>query len=320
VGKSAINFIKDNIVLVDGLPYDDKNFAFVGHYEEGLSTRQYISQILYYIDDKDWLDRGRYNWQSLAISQYFETDMGSVVLGRDGQVIYASPDGSVKDEIVDDLRTIGPLRGLYSEAGMLLAYGMRRQIYQRNASGKWTRFENGLLVGHGDDEDVSSIIMRSVRTMGGINAVVRDRFGKYYAVGWKGEIYSSEGAFWSSIDSPTNVQLTDVVADAEGVVYVCGHKGALLKGNARGFAHLEYDGPQDLDFCSVATFAGKTYVADGFSLRVLEDDRLKLVDFGVGNGPVPSTRVRVTRNLMMSLAGKEVFITKDGESWKAIID
>jgi len=154
--------------------------------------------------------------------------------------------------------------------------------------------------------------------VGGINALAVDTTGELLAFGMKGEIWRRAGALWVKVDSPTNVILQDAVEVPDAGIFVCGQVGTLLNGSGSTWNVVSYLGPEGLDFRSICAFNGIIFIADGHSLRFLDNGELKLVDFGVKD-VVPSVVVVAGPERVLSVAGQEVWESADGIKWKVIL-
>jgi hypothetical protein len=112
--------------------------------------------------------------------------------------------------------------------------------------------------------------------------------------------------------------LTDSVVQDDGTITVCGHVGIMINGYMNEWRVVEYAGPNRLDFCAIRVLGNRTYVADGHSLRTLRGGALEVVDFGVGD-IVPSSSLESANGVLLSVAGKEVFVTRDGQRWTSLL-
>jgi len=158
----------------------------------------------------------------------------------------------------------------------------------------------------------------ALEDVGGINAVEPDGTKGLFAFGMRGEIWRYRSGAWVKVDSPTNLMLTDATAFADKSVFACGQSGTLLNGAGDRWGVFKYVGPPRLDFVSICSFKGSLFIADGHSLRVLEDGELKLVDFGTKE-IVPCAVVTAGPGCILSVAGQEVWESTNGRAWNSIL-
>jgi hypothetical protein len=192
------------------------------------------------------------------------------------------------------------------------AYGMKREVYLLGSHGTWARTMRG--IDPPDEDDDSD---RPRLKLGGFNGMAIGPDGLLTAAGMRGEIWLFERGTWRPVDTPTNIMLKDLVAGGDGQLYACGLEGTLLAGHADSWDVVAYDGPA-LDFVAGRWFNGKLYLADGHSLRVMNDNTLDLVDHGAGD-IVPCAAIASAPGALLSIAGQEVWESPDGVSWNMVL-
>jgi len=252
---------------------------------------------------KDW-SQTVVKWASVGLTSVLQPVPTIVVLGRDGEVLIGTSKG-YREEQINDLGASplrrGPMRNIRAISGTVFAVGMARQVYRRLGDNTWARYEEGLPV------DIPPL------KVAGFNSIDGAAIDDIYSVGWGGEIWHHDGTLWLPEESPTNLALFDVLAISASKIYACGQAGTLLQGRSGLWEVVEFEGPRPT-FRSMAWFQDKLYLADGQALFTLENGELSVVDFGVGV-TVPSGHLHTGDGILLSVAGKEVFMTTDAVTW-----
>lgn len=304
--------------MVDAAILGPDHFVFVAHDEAKLECDTFECQVIEYAGGPWRALAGNWKWQAVALAVTSQDPLQVHVLGRDGEV--GTMTGEQRSEThVDPGRPVGPFRGLRAVLNELLAFGMKREVFRREDSGAWTRMMAGLEPPQPSKKmTIAEKMKQRLGDIGGINALALDGKRRLTAFGMRGEIWLLEKQRWSRIDSPTNLMLQDATEWPDGTIYACGQVGTLLHGSGSRWQVVSYEGTQKLDFRSICAFDQRLYLADGHSLRVLEKDELKLVDFGVAD-TVPSVLVVGAPGQILSVAGQEVWKSADGRQWQSIL-
>lgn len=240
------------------------------------------------------------------------------LLGRDGEIGLIAGDTATEEGRLAT-SAVGPTRGLVQAAGQTLAFGMKREIFRRLGPSHWAAWNDGMNPPLPSGLSMAEAIKFRTRTAGGLHAFIPGPDGNVYAFGLHGEIWHRTGeAAWAAVNSPTNLTLKDATSAGDGLLYACGQAGTLVRGIGDRWKAVDYDGPPGLDFCSLAWFADTLFVADGHSLRRLRAGKLEIVDFGVG-AIVPSSQLHAHQGVLLSVAGKEAFMTADGTTWTDLL-
>lgn len=311
-------FAIEDWVMVDAAVLGPSHYVFVAHDEAKLERDAFECQVIEYAGGQWRPLAGNWKWQAVALEVTSIDPLQVHVLGRDGQVGTMSGDRSDETH-VEPGRPVGPFRGLRFVLGRLFAFGMKREVFVREDSGAWTRMMAGLEPPPLSKKmTIAEKMKQRLADLGGINALAVDGDGHLTAFGMKGEIWRLENQRWTRIDSPTNLMLQDATEWPDGTIYVCGQSGTLLHGSGNRWQAVAYEGTQKLDFRSICAFNGVLFIADGHSLRVLEKGELKVVDFGIED-TVPSALVVAGPGQLLSVAGQEVWESKDGRGWNSIL-
>jgi hypothetical protein len=308
----------DSLIFFDGVAFDDGVLAFAAFPNRPGRPRKASGTRILWFDAGTWTDGGYLPLAGVGIATLAADRRTLVVLGRDGDVAVAGQDRTTMESLPG---AIGPLRGVRNLGGFILAYGMNRQIFRRMPEGGWVRWDTGMPVPqYSNDMPVSERLKVGMSMIGGINAVATDAAGRCCAVGFRGEIYEWEAGQWQPVDSPTNLILQDICpAECTGL-YACGQSGTILhSATAHAWRLVEHDAPSAANFTSVRMFRNKLFLADGRSLRALTGDQCELQAMGVTDGYPSSSRLFATQDVLLSVAGREVYRTFDARMWEPIL-
>ena len=312
-----VDAIKRDFVFVGGQVLRSSTYVFVAHHGPSLDEDTYRAHVLRW-EAGAWQDSAEFNWQAVGLTISQEEPLRVFVLGRDGQV--GILEGKTRrEQHIDPKRPLGPMRGIDRIDSVVYAYGMKREVYRLRNAGNWERYSEGMQLALPPGKvDVSALIKKGIKEMGGINSIAATPDHVLFAFGMRGEIWWLDKDVWRKMDSPTNLMLTDSVAGEDGEITVCGQSGVILQGHGDAWQTIQYTGPEDLDFCAISILNGQIYLADGHSLRTLHANLLQVVDFGVGS-IVPSSSLHSLHGFLLSVAGKEVFVTENGERWTSLL-
>lgn len=306
----ARQFVLDELTLVKAISIAPDRIAVLCHYQPAVAEGIHLSQVLTVDVSGRWTDVGRFRWHGVDIALRDRTEL--LVLGRDGQIgsIIA---GKVSESWLEKGRAMGPMRGIITSDGTTLAFGMNRHAYIANGT-TWRRFERGF------DSTASTAEIdfdALLDDMGGLNAVACTPTGSFVAVGMNGEIWRSPIARddWVREESSTNVGLNAVFIEEGGAQVAAGQAGIVLR-NASGASWTEqsYSGPKRLDFTAAVGLPGLVLLADGHTLRRLQNGTLDQVAMGAAK-TVPAVKLAAGFGLIVGCAPKELFFSRDGFAW-----
>ncbi len=224
----------------------------------------------------------------------------AALIGSDeGRLLKVSPAAIDEEHITfaDGSTTPFVLRSLSLIDEQVIGVGMSGLIISRRSDGLWNRVAGP----------------KSGRP--GLEAADGFSLDEVYAVGWEGALLWLQGDKLTDCAAPCSVILTDVVCAADGLVYVCGQEGLLLRGR-----HMRWEviceGATEENLWAVASFNGRIYVATILSLYTIEDDALVPVDFGE-DPPTSCYELFVRDGLLWSI-GREDIVRFDGSSWTRV--
>ena len=104
-------------------------------------------------------------------------------------------------------------------------------------------------------------------------------------------------------------------------MYACGDRGVLLKGQQDRWQPVEYKGRNNRNLLSMVSFQQRLYFADGQRLCCLLEGEMVPVEVTLEGkkGEVSAHRVVTDGESLISIAGKEIYLTRDGVSWEPIL-
>ncbi|QTT83336.1 hypothetical protein HUT29_19275 [Pseudomonas chlororaphis] len=200
----------------------------------------------------------------------------------------------------------GPLTAVRAFAnGQVFCVGTARQAYRKTGSSSWIRVDQTC-----KPDDPETCSTTAFLAVDGFCAE------EVYAVGWEGEIWMFDGSGWHQIDSPTNLALHGLYCAPDGVVYICGKCGTLLKGRGSVWEVLEQSDTEE-DLRSVCMFEGVLYVCStNLVYRWHDEKKLEVVKMA---SPVSTTgRLTAAGHRMLSIGLKDVAIF-DGQDWHQLV-
>lgn len=113
----------------------------------------------------------------------------------------------------------GFIMGMHTVGNSILAFGMGRQVYKRDAGeAGWGRMDEGVLDASG-----------SVEVATGLLSIDGPDADNVLAAGFNGELWRYCGGRWDAMDSPTNLTLHSVGKLNATQYLVCGQVGTLLR-------------------------------------------------------------------------------------------
>jgi len=134
----------------------------------------------------------------------------------------------------------------------LYVCGLNGQIYRRPPEGGWLAIDGGLFKPlTADNTEISNYF----------TCIDGNDETDIYVVGMQGVVYHLNGLNWQKIEIPTDEHLQWVRCYGKDEVYLCGHNGTLLKGNARqGFVDVSRI-EDNLTWWCLCKFGDKVYLS-----------------------------------------------------------
>jgi hypothetical protein len=137
-----------------------------------------------------------------------------------------------------------------------------------------------------------------------------------YTAGFRGEMWHFDGNTWKKKEPPTNVILTCVLCAQDGLVYVGGHKGVLLRGRQNKWEIVEHHQTTD-DIWGLADFKGSIYFSTMSGVYKLDGDAVRQVDFGPAK-PNTTYQLSAVAEVMWSV-GRGDIVSFDGNKWTTVV-
>jgi hypothetical protein len=188
-------------------------------------------------------------------------------------------------------------------SGEVLAVGVRRKVYLREAEGQWQAWGQGLFP-QGEDTDLDNAGFRDV-----------DGFDldELYAVGGRGDAWVCLAGQWQAIDLGTNVGLKRVLCARDGQVYIATDRSDVYVGRQHTWRRLHNDVTDEIHE-SLVDFDGRVLLSTAHHLLEITQDRVipalfpdmpamqSMAHLGVGDG-------------VLVVAGKDEAVLFDGTAW-----
>ncbi len=158
----------------------------------------------------------------------------------------------------------GLMTNIREIGGQLWACGQNGQVYRRLGVDGWRRNDEGIRVQVNPAEygpDRISEMLEVMSTAPMLSCIDGTGDNDVYVVGLQGFLAHFNGTAWAKIELPVDEHLEWVRCVDNDEVWVCGHNGTLLKGNARsGFKSVSgLDDHQT--FVCLAKFDGSVYLS-----------------------------------------------------------
>jgi len=274
--------------------------------EDRSNIPQDITQIL--IFKPNGLAHAMITWQAIGIAAVTKPQVSIVIVGAVGNVWEASNgmSESVIDKSDEGPASRGILRDVRCIGDHAYACGMKRQVYRREANGKWTRFDKGTL---------SPLESGEITGFNSIDGFSEDDI---YAVGWGGEIWHCIKGKWQQEKSPTKLKLERVVCAADGYVYAVGQCGIIIRGKNNHWEIIEQK-ETDQQFWGAVWYWNRLWLATTEAVFTLnKKNKLEKVQITPNNEPITCGWLDANFDQMWSVGAKHLFKTTDGKCWEQV--
>ncbi|UYB52512.1 hypothetical protein OCJ37_00635 [Xanthomonas sp. AM6] len=226
-----------------------------------------------------------------------------LTLGANGSVHRAAPDGQAYEDIVEEKPSKhGLLRDIRAIGGRVYATGVGRQVHSRKDR-TWQRCDQGVV------EDPTAA------NLSGFESI--DGFGEdeIYAAGNQGEIWCRRQGAWQRSESPTKIVLENVLCAPDGVVYLSGQSGVVIRGRAGRWELVEHGLTEDT-FWDMAWFNDRLWLSTTEALYMLQGSELARVETGL---PRDQTfRYLDANEQCLWSSGERHLAAFDGAAWTRI--
>lgn len=243
---------------------------------------------------------------SNGICSVFKPQPEILTMCVDGMIHSAGPEGQSR-VFVDESSESPFHRGILTDIRVIddhvYVTGLGRQVYRREASGTWVRWDAGVVDPLTSDE------------VNGFESIDGFAEKEIYAVGKGGDMWLCNENHWEQLDSPTNLILKNVLCAPDGTVYICGQIGTVIRGRCRTWEIVDHDATEETIW-DMVWFKQRLWLATINSLFVLEGNKIEEVDTGFSNKP--SYQYLDANDGVMWSFGSSNLIYYDGQSWSEV--
>jgi hypothetical protein len=257
---------------------------------------------------------------SVTFSPYDKEEI--FVLGREGECARIKGRNITRVDLSSDREDIGPFRKIRNVGESIYVLGEDCSLWMFKPDG-WLKIRDELDEQHfqlesvTDEFDEDELFDKLIENTEVAFSFAGSSSNEIYQVGTSGKIWIFNGKKWSEEATPTNVTLSDICRTKSGSYIICGSNGTVIIGESQKWRIFE-KGDVANNYFSVTEFLDKIFVADGYSLFKIENNRISRVDFGISSN-IPAHFVTTRCEVVLSLAAKEVFISKDGNNWLSLL-
>jgi hypothetical protein len=225
-----------------------------------------------------------------------------VALGADGRFWEGQPETLLESTGRFETNK-GQIRSSACIDDIIFACGMGRTVLRRVACGEWQEF------GPADDVDGEKVV--GFEDLDGFSQ------SEIYAVGWGGEIWLYNGTYWLQAKSPVRGTLNAVFCAEDGVVYIAGDNGVLLRGRQHTWEVV--DSGIAADITDIAFHGGILYAATDSAIYCLGEGGLIEEDnFTSGEAPTTCLLLLKAQDGIVSLGPKDMWRKTNG-SWHRLV-
>lgn len=187
--------------------------------------------------------------------------------------------------------------------GHAYAVGIGRSVFKRVDVGSWIPVENGF-------PDVE------VTESHGFNDIDAFSESDMYAVGGHGDVWHYDGATWTQLGFPSNVQLATVTCATDGNVYISGEGGSLWAGVGSTWKQL-YKGTSSILWNDAVWFQDRLWLASDYQLR--QWNGKALVPVAHESNPVLISGHMDAYEGVLAIASPNEVLLFDGSAWRTLV-
>lgn len=254
--------------------------------------------------NSDKFEQGNCNFSAHAACIVENPAIGFILISEIGYYVANTKTGTVVGDIIENShpkakgKRHGGFRSVSQIAGKAYAVGFNGMVYRLDKSDYWTRIDDGLPATFN------------------IDAIHGYTDSDIYAVGNNGNLWHFDGKNWQKHELPTNLHLYAVNCAGDGVVYVAGDSGVLMKGNKSIWEIVDHDATEE-DIWDLEWFNGKLYVSTLTNLYWLNGDQLEPVSFGKDK-PKSFYQLSAAPGVLWSV-GEFDIMSFDGQQWSRVV-
>jgi hypothetical protein len=234
---------------------------------------------------------------------------------------------------------LGFLNKLRQVGDTLYAAGAGGQVYRRETGGDWRVLDEALLDGPRADSDWTLEFARNPALLADPDrhsqllarldaesaklfwALAGEAENAIYVCGERtdGLLYFWDGVRFTACELPTKGSLRDVLIAPDGVVWICGRDGLLLRGRGRDF-EVVLDLGHEPRFASLAWFEDHLYLGSSsgpHGLYVLDNGEAAAVSTGLSPEPEDAHTIEAVDGVLWVVGMKDL-ARFDGRRWERI--
>lgn len=249
-----------------------------------------------------------FDWPHVAVASIKPRGSDRVVLSIGGNGDYWEFLDATSSERTGVMPGSSPFlaRNLAVVEDRIFAVGMARVVARWESPGLWARLGPTAPLPEG--------------RASGFNDLAGPSLNELYAVGWRGEIWQTDGSAWRQIDSPTSEHLNAACTLPDGSIVAVGYNGAIVRGKHDTWNLVASGRPETL--LDVCYFKGAIYVATAFRILKLEDTGLMPVAEYVDADDMPTSCGALYPTDdgagVFSLGPKDLFRLRGG-AWERVV-
>lgn len=214
----------------------------------------------------------------------------------------------------------GLMTNIREIGGQLWTCGQHGQVYRRFGVDDWRRSDEGIRVQVNPEEygpDRISEMLDIMSSAPMLSCIDGTADSDVYVVGLQGFLAHFDGSKWTKIELPVDEHLEWVRCVTEGEVWVCGHNGTLLRGDAKsGFKSVS--GPDDHQtFVCLAKFNKCVYVSAEEGLFQYDGEKISQVKTSLKPDIQDAWRLDYADGVMWSI-GVTDLVRFDGKNWARV--
>ncbi|WP_342364346.1 hypothetical protein [Terrarubrum flagellatum] len=274
------------------------------------------NDVVYYNRDQPnpWGEATRIETNIISMTRYRYPDRDrqiQVALAAEGHVGFFGREEGFYEKIpgaglwADDAEGRGYMSAIRQIGARLYACGGGRQLYRREGSEHWERFDLGMPGGQPNADDI---------IFADVNGPHEESI---YVVGQNGTAYWKGPEGFLDLALPTSLWLQQIHVENEKTIWICGRAGLLLRGNhIDGFRQVAAGDSREA-FLSMAKYEGRLYLAAETGLHMLEGDRIVRARTTLTPDLRDAHWIDVTDGVLWSI-GYEDIARFDGEQWERL--
>lgn len=248
----------------------------------------------------------KFDFDSRSVAHTGDPSAGNWwVLGKRGEALDTKKDQADAERMPEagtGKGRYGYMERMINIGETLYACGDSRQVYRRDPKRGWVDIA-------GPMRAKSTSVDATFEAMDGTAP------DNIYAVGDHGQVWRYDGRKWTRCDVPTNLHLYEVKCVSSDEVWMCGEKGALIRGSKDTWSVL-IDDERDGDLWGLESFMGKMYAAGDDGVFRINGQEFQPVT--IGKRKMDGYRLRSGGDQLYSI-GQDHLYSFDGKTWTELV-